>query len=264
MRWKVRELIIAGNWKMHKDLVQVKSFAKAVSKATMGKDLGCVVPILAPAFPFLDVLIRETEGSPVQVSAQDVSSHPDGAFTGEVSANMLASLKLPYCIVGHSERRAYHAESNESIREKLLILMQHEIRPILCIGETLEQRDAGITKDVITDQLSGALHKIKLYSAKELVVAYEPVWAIGTGRNATGEQAQEVHAIIRRWFADRYPETLAEKLPILYGGSVKPENIDELLAMPDIDGGLIGGAALKTESYLNMLESAVKHFHGVK
>ncbi len=260
----MRELIIAGNWKIYKDLEEAKSFAKVLAKATMGKDLGCVVPILAPAYPFLAALMQELAGSPVKVSAQNVSAHAEGAFTGEVSAKMLASLKLPYCIVGHSERRAYHAESNEMIREKILTLMQHEIRPILCIGETLDQRDAGTTKDVIMDQLSGALHKINLYSAKELIVAYEPVWAIGTGRNATGEQAQEVHAIIRKWFADRYPQVLADSLPILYGGSVKPENIDELLAMPDIDGGLIGGAALKTDSYLKMLESAVKRCHGAK
>lgn len=258
----MRKLIIAGNWKMYKGLEDAKSFAREVAPVAKGMDTTNVVPILAPAYPFLAVLQRDLEGSPVKVSAQDVSSHPDGAFTGEVSAAMLASLKLPYSIVGHSERRAYHAETNAIVCEKLLALMQHDICPILCVGETLVQRDAGNTKDVVVDQLSGALHKINLYNQGEIIIAYEPVWAIGTGRNATGEQAQEVHTIIRKWLKDKYSETLANGISILYGGSVKPENIDELLAMPDIDGGLIGGASLKPDSYLRMLESAVKRANG--
>jgi triosephosphate isomerase len=249
---------------MNKGLNEAKSFAKELEKVSKDWTLGNVVPVLAPAYPFLAVLLRDLEGSGVRVCAQDVSAHKDGAFTGEVSASMLASLGLPYCIVGHSERRAYHAESNEIIREKLLNLMQHDIRPILCVGETLEQRDAGITRDVVVDQLRGALHQITLYSAREIIVAYEPVWAIGTGRTATGEQAQEVHGIIRKWFADSFSADLADEIPILYGGSVKPENIDELLLMPDIDGGLIGGASLKPDSFIKMLKSALKYAEGAQ
>ena len=252
----MRELIIAGNWKMHKGLDEAKQFSRKLREALQGKNTGNVIPIVAPAYPFLAVLLREFDDSPVKVAAQDVSVHGDGAFTGEVSANMLASLQLPYCIVGHSERRAYHAESNEIVRKKAMKLMQQGIVPILCIGETLEQRDAGITEKVIKDQLSGCLYQINLYSGKELIIAYEPVWAIGTGRTATGEQAQQVHALIRKWLSVAYNDELAESLCILYGGSVKPENISELLSMPDIDGGLIGGASLDSDSYLKMLDIA--------
>jgi len=253
----VRKQIIAGNWKMHKDLEAAKSFSVALAKSLCGKEMGNVLPIIAPAYPFLAVLLREFDATPVKVAAQDVSSHPDGAFTGEVSVSMLASLNLPYCIVGHSERRAYHSESNEMIREKIMMLMNEDIVPILCIGETLEQREAGITKDVIIEQLSGCLRQITLYRGNELIIAYEPVWAIGTGRNATGDQAQEAHALIRNWLANTYSDDLADSLSLLYGGSMKPDNIEELLAMPDIDGGLIGGASLQADSFLEMLNIAI-------
>ncbi|MCB5257439.1 MAG: triose-phosphate isomerase [Candidatus Cloacimonetes bacterium] len=255
----VRELIIAGNWKMHKGLDDSKKFSRELTGVLRSNDGAKVIPIIAPAYPFLAVLQREFENSPVKVAAQDVSVHDDGAFTGEVSASMLASLQLPYCIVGHSERRAYHAESNEIVREKAEKLMLQKIVPILCIGETLEQRDAGITAKVIKEQLTGCLHQINLYSGKELIIAYEPVWAIGTGRTASGAQAQEVHALIRKWLSVQYSEHLAESLCILYGGSVKPENIEELLNMPDIDGGLIGGAALKADAFVKMVEIAQKY-----
>ncbi|HNQ43882.1 MAG TPA: triose-phosphate isomerase [Candidatus Cloacimonadota bacterium] len=250
----MRDIVIAGNWKMNKDLTEVRDFCKAISGSFTGKKLGRVLPVIAPAYPFLSAAWRELEGSPVKLAAQDVSSHSSGAFTGEVSATMLASLGVPYCIVGHSERRQYHQESDALIKEKILQLTDAGIKPILCVGETLEQREAGNTAKVVLDQLDGCLHGINIYSPKDIMIAYEPVWAIGTGRNATGEQAQEVHRLIRNWLASKYDRTLAEAISILYGGSVKPDNIAELLAMQDIDGGLIGGASLDAGSFLKMIE----------
>lgn len=255
----MRDIIIAGNWKMNKDLDAVRAFCQDVVGGLKGKVLGRVLPILAPAYPFLTLMLRQFEGSSFKVAAQDTSSHRDGAFTGEVSASMLASLGLQYCIVGHSERRAYHQENNETIREKVLTVMDNRMKPILCIGETLEQRDGGITEQVILEQLDGCLRTVNFYTGKDLILAYEPVWAIGTGRNATGEQAQEVHHIIRKWLAGRYNKELADRVSILYGGSVKPQNLAELLAMPDIDGGLIGGASLDAAAYLKMVDVAINH-----
>lgn len=255
----MRDIVIAGNWKMNKDLAEVRSFCKAISGSFTGKKLGRVLPVIAPAFPFLSAAWRELEGSPVKLAAQDVSSHASGAFTGEVSALMLASLGVPYCIVGHSERRQYHHESDALIKEKILQLIDAGIKPIICVGETLEQREAGQTTKIVIDQLDGCLHGINLYSPKDIMIAYEPVWAIGTGRNATGEQAQDVHRLIRHWLSDRYSPELANGISILYGGSVKPDNIGELLTMPDIDGGLIGGAALDAGSFLTMIDIALNH-----
>jgi len=259
----MRDIVIAGNWKMYKDLEEVRGFCTEISECLDTKELRGVVPILAPAFPFLALMLRELEGTPVKVAAQNVSSHPQGAFTGEVSAAMLASLPLEYCIVGHSERRAYHFESDEIIREKALSLMTEGIRPIICVGETLEQRDAGETEHVILDQLEGVLRNVTIYSPNDLMIAYEPVWAIGTGRTASGEQAQEAHRHIRKWLASRYSDELADGICILYGGSVKPSNIAGLLEMPDIDGGLIGGASLIAKDFLKMIEISIDLRAGV-
>jgi triosephosphate isomerase (TIM) len=255
----LRNIVIAGNWKMYKDLTELYDFCRAIAQPLKTKQLGKVLPILAPSFAFLSVLKSELEDTAVQVCAQDVSAHAQGAFTGEVSAAMLASLGLSYSIVGHSERRSHHRESNEIVLEKLLMLMDNGIKPILCIGETLEQRDADKTEQVILEQLEGCLRNVHLYSPQDLMIAYEPIWAIGTGRTATGEQAQEVHRLIRKWMADSYSDQLADELCILYGGSVKPENIAGLLAMPDIDGGLIGGASLEADKYLKMIDIALEH-----
>ncbi|MDD4277566.1 MAG: triose-phosphate isomerase [Candidatus Cloacimonetes bacterium] len=254
----MRKIVIAGNWKMYKDLEDVRAFCKAIASSLETKDLGRVLPILAPAYPFLALLQRELRDTSVKVAAQDASAHSEGAFTGEVSAAMLTSLGLEYAIVGHSERRAMHNESNEIVREKLMMLMDNSIKPILCVGETLEQRDADDTQKVILEQLNGCLNNVSLYSAEDIMIAYEPVWAIGTGRTATGEQAQEVHSIIRNWLTHTYSQALADEIPILYGGSVKPDNIAGLLAMPDIDGGLIGGASLKADQYLEMINIALE------
>lgn len=258
----MRDFIIAGNWKMNKDLSEARSFISEVARSLKTKNMQGVTAIVAPAFPFLGVFAEEFEGSPLKLSAQDVSKHEKGAFTGEVSAPMLKSISLPYCIIGHSERRSYHAEDDALIREKLLALAAVGITPILCIGESLEERDNGETEKVIISQLEGCLCEVDISSESELIIAYEPVWAIGTGRTASGEQAQEVHALIRKWLAERYSAELSQKICILYGGSMKPENIEGLISKPDIDGGLIGGASLEAASFLKMIDSAIKIKNG--
>ncbi len=250
----MRKIIIAGNWKMNKCLSETRQFVNTVVSALTRMEINRVVPIIAPAYPFLHEAIRERIGSELQIAAQDVSLNNDGAYTGEVSASMLASIGLHFCIIGHSERRQYHGETNEIVKAKMLKLFEHKFCPIVCIGETLEQRDANRTSEVIISQLNGCLNGIKLETGTEIIIAYEPVWAIGTGRTATPQQAQEVHALIRKWLGDNYPPAVAENMPILYGGSVKPDNLKELLGCPDIDGGLIGGASLKAEDFIAMVK----------
>ncbi len=254
----MRGLIIAGNWKMNKDLFETQQFCFELAEYLKNHDEERVLPVIAPVYPFLakaqDILL----GMPVAVAAQDVSAHDEGAFTGEVSAAMLRSLGLKYCIIGHSERRQYHGENDELIREKLLRLFGQSIIPILCIGETLEQRESGETEIVIVSQLEGCLRDIPLSTGAEVVIAYEPVWAIGTGRTATAAQAQEAQALIRHWLQNRYGTAIAANLHILYGGSMKPENIGELIAQPDVDGGLIGGASLKITDFCRMIDVAVE------
>ena len=253
----MRKLIIAGNWKMNKDLSETRSFVQAVLPQLNKLELGRVIPLIAPAYPFLTEALRETFASPLMVSAQDVSYKDNGAFTGEVSASMLASLGLKYCIIGHSERRQYHGETDESVNKRLFKLLDCGLTPIVCIGETLAQRDAGETEKVVLSQLEGGLKDLKPESGTEIIIAYEPVWAIGTGRTATPQQAQEVHALIRKWLSENYGAVVAENLSVLYGGSVKPDNIKELLECSDIDGGLIGGASLKENDFLAMVTTAI-------
>lgn len=254
----MRKIYIAGNWKMNKGLAETREFVKTVVSALESYACGRVIPLIAPAYPFLVEAMRESFGTELQIAAQDISLHDDGAFTGEVSSTMLASLGLKYCIIGHSERRQYHGETDAEVQQKMLKLFAQNILPIVCIGETLAQRDAGNTKEVILAQLKGCLKEIELKTGEEIVLAYEPVWAIGTGRTASPEQAQEVHAIIRNWLRENYSANVAANLPILYGGSVKPDNLASLLACADIDGGLIGGAALKQEDFVKMVEIGIK------
>lgn len=252
----MRNIIIAGNWKMNKDAGTTRDFCVSLARWTSNHSLGGVLPLVAPVFPFVALAYEVLHDTCVAVSAQDVSSHVSGAYTGEVSAAQLGSIGISHCIIGHSERRQYHSEADSIIREKLLRLRENSITPILCIGETLEQRESGHTEQVVLTQLSGCLRDIPLETGTEIVIAYEPVWAIGTGKTATAQQAQEVHSLIRNWLADSYSRAVADTICVLYGGSVKPDNIAELLAQPDIDGGLIGGASLKIEDFCAMLETA--------
>lgn len=256
----MRNIFIAGNWKMNKDASQTEQFCTHLESHLRKRDFGRVKAVIAPVHPFLAAAksILRSGG----ISAQDVSAHPQGAFTGEVSAAQLASLGISHCIIGHSERRQYHGESDALVREKLLRLRENRIIPIVCIGETLQQREDGKTCEVVLSQLQGCFEGIELQSGEEVLIAYEPVWAIGTGKTATSAQAQKVHGNIRAWLKERYGEELAQKMHILYGGSAKPENIGELLSQPDIDGGLIGGASLQIESFCAMLDIALEKAGG--
>lgn len=254
----MRKKIIAGNWKMNHNFNECVNFINEVKPSVVDNDPAKVEMLIAPSFVFIKTLKDMVNDSQIMIGSQDVSSHEKGAYTGEISVSMLNSIKCDFSIIGHSERRSYHHESNSLIREKLQKLIDNNIRPIVCIGETLEQREKGITNEIILQQLSGCFADIDLNNNTQIVIAYEPIWAIGTGKTATPEMAQEVHHNIRLWIEDNYNKETAEKIHILYGGSVKPANIEELLSQKDIDGGLIGGAALKSESYIEMVRIANK------
>lgn len=254
----MRRLMIAGNWKMNKDLFETLAFTQGLRVYAHKHQEDRVQIVIAPTYPFLLVVSDILKDTPAKVAAQDVSFNEDGAFTGEVSATMLASLHLPYCIAGHSERRQYHSETDEAVNAKLKQLLKSGIIPIFCLGEVLAERENGQTEQVLQRQLEKGLEDITMYTGKEIVIAYEPVWAIGTGKVATPQQAQDAHQFIRNWLQEKFGSKVSDKLQILYGGSVKPENIKELMLQPDIDGALIGGASLKLEQYTAMLDTAVE------
>jgi triosephosphate isomerase len=247
----MRRTLIAGNWKMNGSLAANANLLAEI-KAGLGAQT-CDVLVCVPAI-YLAQCVSDLKGSPVLLGAQDVSVHDAGAYTGEISAAMLADLGCRYVIVGHSERRAYHHESNELIAQKTVQALKSGICPIVCVGETLEQRELGQTIEVLSAQLRSVLDLLDKDALARIVIAYEPVWAIGTGKTATPQMAQEVHAMLRKQLADRDADA-ASKVQILYGGSMKPENASELLAMADIDGGLIGGAALKSMDFLSIVSS---------
>jgi triosephosphate isomerase (TIM) len=255
----MRKIIVAGNWKMNKDIYETNTFVEKLSNFSQGRDFGHCEIVIAPPYPFLDNVYFQTKETPIRLAAQNVNENEQGAYTGEVSAAMLKSVGISYCIVGHSERRAYYGETNELIYVKAEILRKHRIMPIICVGETLEQREAGQTESIVINQLNKCIKNLDLELDPSIVIAYEPVWAIGTGRTATPEQAQEVHALIRSWLEKHFSSTVSDRISILYGGSVKPDNFKELLEQPDIDGGLIGGASLDIESYILMIETACEY-----
>ena len=242
----MRRKIVAGNWKLH----GTRAFATqlvgelAATGAKPGVDL-----VVLPPMPYLGDLIEDFEGSAIAFGAQDVSSNEKGAYTGEVSAAMLVDVGARYGLVGHSERRQYHAESSELVARKFLAARNAGLTPILCVGETLEQREAGQTEQVIAAQLEPVLALAGVQAFEAAVVAYEPVWAIGTGRTASPAQAQAVHAFIRG-VVSAHDARIGDCLPLLYGGSVKPDNAAELFAQPDVDGGLVGGASLVAADFL--------------
>lgn len=254
----MRKIIIAGNWKMNKDAGETEQFCRDLAACLSTHAEPDVLPLIAPVYPFLAKAAEILAGTPCAVAAQDVSAQTAGAYTGEVSAAQLKSLGLGHCIVGHSERRQYHHETDALVRARIARLWECGIIPIVCVGETLSQREDGETEKVVLSQLEGCFEQLELSTGAEAVIAYEPVWAIGTGRTATAEQAQQVHALIRSWIAQTYGKTVQRQISILYGGSVKPDNLGELLAQPDIDGGLIGGASLKLADFCAMLGTAVE------
>lgn len=227
----------------------VNGIMELLEKKELGKN---TLMILCPPFPYLEMVSDYSNDSYFMVGAQNVNDNEKGAYTGEVSAEMLSSMDIEYCIVGHSERRAYYGETDAMIAKKVDQLLKHEIRPIVCCGEVLEEREAGKQFDVVKRQITDGLFHLSAEQFRELVIAYEPVWAIGTGKTATPEQAQEIHAFIRKTIADKYGKEVADEISILYGGSCKPSNAKELFANPDVDGGLIGGAALQAEDFVNI------------
>lgn len=239
--------MIAGNWKMHKTPTEAKVFARKLAEEL--RDTAGVEVVLAPPFVALVPVQGAIEGTGMKLAAQDVFWEREGAYTGEISPPMLKDAGCSYAIVGHSERRTYFGETDETVNRKVKALLQEGLGAIVCVGERLEEREAGKTLAVVKRQVEGALRGLKAEDLSSVVIAYEPVWAIGTGRTATPEQAQEVHSQIRGMVGEAFGRDVAQALRIIYGGSVKPENIDALMAAPDIDGALVGGASLKVESF---------------
>ena len=211
--------------------------------------------IICPPFPYLEMVSDFGDESYFSVGAQNVSDQEMGAYTGEVSAAMLESMELDYCIVGHSERRAYYHETDEIVAAKVKRLLAHYIRPIVCCGEVLEERESNRQLEVVKRQITDGLFHLTAEEFADVVIAYEPVWAIGTGKTATPDQAQEMHAFIRSLIAERYGQEVADNTSILYGGSCKPSNAKELFAQPDVDGGLIGGASLKADDFVAIAQA---------
>lgn len=253
----MRNIIVAGNWKMNKDRDATQAFCSAIKEHYKSIEAGVEV-IIAPAFPMLDLAKSALTPSSIKVSAQDVSFHDYGAYTSEVCAAMLSSLNISHCIVGHSERRQYHHETDARINLKLKKLLEAGLCPILCIGETLEEREAELTEKVVLNQLEACLMDISADEATGIVIAYEPVWAIGTGKTASSMQAQEVHAFIRNYLVNIFSSDTAANIHILYGGSMNENNMQELISMPDIDGGLIGGASLVEAKFFAMIDIAIQ------
>jgi len=250
----MRKNIVAGNWKMNKSLAEGVQLAKDVNVAVEAVGaLKCDV-VIAPPFLFLTE-VSKVVGDKVSVSAQNCAAEASGAYTGEVSAAMLKSAAIPYVIIGHSERRSYYGDTDAILAKKADQALENGLKPIFCIGEELSQRDSGITFDVVRGQIENGLFHLSADQFSKIVLAYEPVWAIGTGRTATAEQAQEVHAFIRKTIVEKYGEEIANNTTILYGGSCNETNAQELFACPDIDGGLIGGASLVTDKFVKIVSS---------
>jgi triosephosphate isomerase len=248
----MRPKLVVGNWKMNGSRAANATLLSGIVAGIGGAKAACAV---CPPAPYLYQCEELLAGSPVAWGGQDVSAQPSGAFTGEVSAAMLADFSCRYVIVGHSERRAYHGETSELVARKALAALGAGITPIVCVGETLDQREAGQTNEVVGSQLAAVLALLDDAALRNIVVAYEPVWAIGTGKTATPAMAQEVHAQLRAQLRER-SAAASDSVAILYGGSMKPDNAAELMAQPDIDGGLIGGASLKAADFLAILHAA--------
>ncbi|MDD2236592.1 MAG: triose-phosphate isomerase [Kiritimatiellae bacterium] len=250
----MRKKIIAGNWKMNMTSDVARDLVDGI-KAKLPNPLNADV-VVCPPFTVLKSVADRIAGSAVDLGAQNMHWEKSGAYTGEVSPEMLRDVMCNYVILGHSERRAYFGETDEMVNRKAKSALAMNLKPIICVGETLEEREADKTKQVVETQVRGSLAELGAKGWADAIIAYEPVWAIGTGRTATPEQAQEVHAFIRSIVRDMAGAALADAMRIQYGGSMKPDNAKELLSQPDIDGGLIGGAALKADSFLAIVQAA--------
>jgi len=250
----LRKKLIAGNWKMNKTSADAVSLVKEIV-TVVGKEHDVEI-VVCPPFTALESVARALEGTAIKLGAQNMHTEPAGAFTGEISAAMLRAFFTSYVILGHSERRTYFKESDALINQKVLAALKSQLKPIVCVGETLQERESAATLKVVQTQVEQGLQGVSKELATSVVIAYEPVWAIGTGRVATTEQAQEVHAFIRSLLGRIFGEPVAQKIRILYGGSMKPANAPELLAQKDIDGGLIGGASLEARSFVDLVRAA--------
>lgn len=251
----MRKKVVAGNWKMYNDLTESQNLITKLTSGLSNLKINCDV-IICPPFTSLSEANTLIKNTIVKLGAQNVYFEESGAFTGEISPSMLKSVGCEYVIIGHSERRTIFKETDETINKKIIKALEHKLKVIFCVGETLEQREKEITMDVIKKQASEGLKNITGEMLSEIIIAYEPVWAIGTGRNATPQQAQDVHSYIRKLIADKYSDKTAENLTIQYGGSVKPDNAKDLLSQQDIDGALVGGACLKAESFIEIIKAA--------
>ena len=247
----MRKIVIAGNWKMNKTVAESVRLASEVAAAA--RDVQNVVVVVAPTYLALAKVADVLQGTKVKLAAQDVHWEKQGAYTGKVSADMLKEIGVDYVIIGHSEQRTYFGETDDTVNKKVKKVLTLGMSPIICIGETLAERQGGRLESVLTTQVNGAYEGLSIDDARRTVIAYEPVWAIGTGVTATDDEAQQAHAFVRSLLAKLYGDELAQSISIQYGGSMKPENAAGLLAQKDIDGGLIGGAALKADSFLGIV-----------
>lgn len=253
----MRQKIVAGNWKMNTTLQEAQALTSELMNLLKGDKRDTLKVVICPPYTFLSTLKAQLgEEATVELGAQNCSEHALGAYTGEVSAIMLKSMEIPYVIIGHSERRQYFSESGEQLAQKIDGALANGLKPIFCCGEPLVIREAGQHEVLVKKQIEEGLFHLNAEAMKKIVVAYEPVWAIGTGKTATTEQAQEMHAVIRKHLAAKFGEETAALIPILYGGSVKADNAKELFSCPDVDGGLVGGASLKAHDFVEIVKSA--------
>ena len=255
MNKALRKAVIAGNWKMNKNRAEAKALIEEMKPLVA--DAGCDVVICVP-FTNLETALALTAGSNIKVGAENCHFEKSGAFTGEISADMLTEMGVEYVIIGHSERRQYFGETDETVNKRVLAALNAGLKVILCVGEMLKDREQGITAELVAMQTKIALGGVSAEQLKNVIIAYEPVWAIGTGKTATAEQANEVNAIIRATVASLYGKDAADGLTVQYGGSMNAKNAEELLAQPDVDGGLIGGASLKAQDFSIIVKAASK------
>lgn len=252
---KDRKLIIAGNWKMNKTVAESLALVQGLKSEL--KNVKEVDMVVCPPFTALDAVGKELHDADIRLGAQNMSEQNAGAFTGEIAAAQLKEFGTRYVILGHSERRQFQKESDELISKKALAALASSLKPIVCVGETLAEREAGQTEKVVETQVRGSLAGLTKAQMEETVLAYEPVWAIGTGKTATAAQAQEVHAFIRKLLVTLFDETTAKRVRIQYGGSVKPANARELMSLPDVDGALVGGASLDVRSFVDIIKNSI-------
>jgi len=251
----MRRFLVAGNWKMNTDLATGTALTTALAAAAKDEHAGAEV-LVCPPYPYLTAVAAAASGSAVQVGAQDAYFEASGAFTGEVSVGMLKDVGCSHVIIGHSERRHVFGETDEVTNQKVKAGIAGGLKVILCVGELLSEREAGQTEAVLDRQMSGGLEGVSEEDAADLVIAYEPVWAIGTGVTASPEQAESAHAHIRKWVAERYNSAFSDQIRILYGGSVKPDNAATLMQQPNVDGALVGGASLTAENFVPIIDAA--------